>query len=305
MQTDAMSDMNKRPILLITGKSGVGKDTIADYLCDSFGYTKVKSYTTRQPRYEGEDTHIFVSKEEFDALKDKIAYTNRDDIEYCATQAQVDNADIYIIDPPGIQYFLQVYKGKRTPIIIAIDCSESERSQRVYNRCVDGNKELVNRQNLDSEFHVPLRHPYKYVINQDGNISSAINSIMSYVRKQTIGAGRLNRKLCFDKKKLIYVSHPFQNKPENVKDIEHYITMWERTYKDCVFVSPVHCFGFMYEKMSYEDGLDWCLQLLSICDEMWVCGDYEHSTGCQAEIEFCKDHYIPYKIKLRGVITLD
>ncbi len=292
-----MSDMNKRPILLITGRSGVGKDTIADYLCDNFGYTKVKSYTTRQPRYEGEETHIFVTKEEFDKLSHKVAYTNREGVEYCATQEQVDNADIYIIDPPGIKYFLEVYKGNRQPIIIVIDCPEPERRQRVSNRCVDGNKELANRQNLDNEFNVPLRHPYKYVISQDENISSAINSIMSYVRKQTFGAGRLKRKF-------IYVSHPFQNKPENVKDIERYITIWERIHQSYVFVSPVHCFGFMYEKMSYEDGLNWCLQLLSVCDEMWVCGDYENSTGCCAEIDFCKNHYIPYSFKHNGIVTL-
>lgn len=296
MQVDTMSDMNKRPILLITGKSGVGKDTIADCLCNNFGYTKVKSYTTRQPRYEGEDTHIFVTKEEFDQLPHKVAYTNRENVEYCATQKQVDNADIYIIDPPGIKYFLETYKGNRQPIIIEIMCSEADRKRRVSDRYIDGNKELADRQNLDGIAYddcckllkeVSYQYPYALVINQNDNMLSAIKDIMTFVRTQTSPSVR---------KQFIYVSHPFQNKPENVKDIEYYITMLEPIYKDYVFVSPVHCFGFMYEKMSYEDGLNWCLQLLSVCDEMWVCGDYENSTGCCAEIEFCKDHYIPYKI---------
>ena len=39
------------------------------------------------------------------------------------------------------------------------------------------------------------------------------------------------------------------------------------------------------------------LWLLEKADEMWVCGDYRSSKGCQAEIEFCKSHKIPFTIK--------
>ena len=60
---------------------------------------------------------------------------------------------------------------------------------------------------------------------------------------------------------------------------------------------PVHCFGFAYNVLNYTDGLNECLWLLERADEMWVCGDYRSSKGCQAEIEFCKSHKIPFTIK--------
>ena len=55
-------------LFLLVGKSGSGKDTIADLLLRLFGIKKVKSVATRNPRYEGEDTYYFVSDEEYDAV---------------------------------------------------------------------------------------------------------------------------------------------------------------------------------------------------------------------------------------------
>ena len=51
-------------IVLITGDFGVGKDTFADMLNEDFGEesVKIQSYTTREKRYNTEDTHIFVDK---------------------------------------------------------------------------------------------------------------------------------------------------------------------------------------------------------------------------------------------------
>ena len=50
-------------IYVLIGESGSGKDTIAKEL-SKLGYKQVISYTTRPPRYTGEDTHIFIPPEE-------------------------------------------------------------------------------------------------------------------------------------------------------------------------------------------------------------------------------------------------
>ena len=87
--------------ILIVGRTGSGKDYLANRLCDR-GFTQVKSYTTRPKRTENEDTHIFITKEEAIKYRDRVAQTVIADNEYFATREQVRNNDIYIIDPKGL-----------------------------------------------------------------------------------------------------------------------------------------------------------------------------------------------------------
>lgn len=51
-----------RKLIFIIGNSGSGKDTVADYMCQKYGYHKVPSYTTRPKRKDERDgdTHVFV-----------------------------------------------------------------------------------------------------------------------------------------------------------------------------------------------------------------------------------------------------
>jgi guanylate kinase len=86
--------------LFIIGRSGRGKDTLANYLATK-GMKVLKSYTTREPKFEGEDSHIFISEDEVDNYPNKVASTVLNDTIYFATQEQYDDSDIYIIDPYG------------------------------------------------------------------------------------------------------------------------------------------------------------------------------------------------------------
>ena len=116
-------------IFLIMGESGSGKDTIVNKLCSKYGLTRIKSYTTRPNRGTVTDaqSHIFVSEEEFDKLDDIIAYTCFDRFRYAATKQQADEADLYIVDPDGVNYFLEHYHGKRQPYTIYILASKPDR----------------------------------------------------------------------------------------------------------------------------------------------------------------------------------
>ena len=95
-------------------------------------------------------------------------------------------------------------------------------------------------------------------------------------------------------KKVIYVSHPYGGKEENKAAIENIIKEFVKEYPYYTFVSPIHCFGFMYDKLPYQQGLDMCINLLEKCDEMWLCGDFLDSRGCRAEIKWCHNHLKPY-----------
>ena len=121
-------------ILLLVGKSGSGKSTVAEALHNAYEWRILQSYTTRPKRYANESGHIFINKEEFDRLENLCAYTIFDGYEYCATQEQVDNAEIYIIDPTGVEYFKKLYKGDKMVIPIYLDASDKILWERMRKR---------------------------------------------------------------------------------------------------------------------------------------------------------------------------
>lgn len=125
---------NNRYVLLIVGKSGSGKSALCEYMEKTYGLKQVKSYTTRPCRGLEDNTHTFITDEEFDKLTDMCAYTVFDGNRYCATSKQVDESDLYVIDPAGIEYFLREYRGKKIPIVINIEATESMCIKRMYER---------------------------------------------------------------------------------------------------------------------------------------------------------------------------
>lgn len=122
-------------IVLLIGKSGVGKSTIENIFKNQYGYKPVRSYTTRHPRYENEDSHIFVNEADYEKMKnDMCAFTEFDGNKYWATNAQVDESDIYVIDPAGIDYFRKHYKGNRKIITVELLAQKKVRYQRMRSR---------------------------------------------------------------------------------------------------------------------------------------------------------------------------
>lgn len=100
------------------------------------------------------------------------------------------------------------------------------------------------------------------------------------------------------KKKLVYISHPSSGKIENTKHIEYIVRELLKSdalYSKYCFVSPVHCYGFMYDEYeeNYLKGLSFCTDLLEHCDIMLLCGEWETSRGCSVEQKVCIEKHIP------------
>lgn len=95
----------------------------------------------------------------------------------------------------------------------------------------------------------------------------------------------------------IYISHPYGGKEENKEHVETIIKQLVWEHPNHLFISPIHALGFLYRDVEYKVGLNWCLELLDMCDEMWVFGDYLESKGCVEEIKHCLDTKKSFQIK--------
>ena len=94
--------IEKRPLILICGKSGSGKTTIANQLTAKYGLKQLKSYTTRPRRKYSESDHMFADKNVFEHHKEGnriVADATINGYKYWATKEQLDHSDIYVIDP--------------------------------------------------------------------------------------------------------------------------------------------------------------------------------------------------------------
>ena len=123
--------------LLIVGPSGSGKTSVCDMM-KPYGKSQIASYTTRKPRYAGEDSHTFVdsySDWKFNNPDDDIVgFTFFDGNYYWATSSQVEENDLYVIDMAGVEYFQKNYTGHKDVRIVYIDVSIIERFKRMSKR---------------------------------------------------------------------------------------------------------------------------------------------------------------------------
>lgn len=145
-------------IIFIVGKTSSGKDTVANYLKDTYHIPIVCSATTREKRdYEtnGKE-HYFISKEEMASLKkrnDVIAYTKfKNGIEYCGSLKEITangyDTCIYIINPDGIEWFKKHKRMDTNIASVFVDLEEEEIVKRAKKR---GDKEEVLKSRLTSE----------------------------------------------------------------------------------------------------------------------------------------------------------
>lgn len=93
-------------IVLLVGKSAAGKDSVAEKL-EGYGLRSVISHTTRPQRSADDTRHVFVSDTEADALiGEAVATTVINGYRYFATKSDMEIADLYTIDPNGIEELL-------------------------------------------------------------------------------------------------------------------------------------------------------------------------------------------------------
>lgn len=142
--------MKTLPAILLVGPSGSGKSTVARILECRNGWSQIASYTTREPRYEGELGHTFVSDADFDELTDLVAYTEYNGYRYCATARQIDENELYVVDVAGVETLVNNYRGPKEFIVVILWCDEQERFDRMKGRG-DSTENVLKRLETDRE----------------------------------------------------------------------------------------------------------------------------------------------------------
>jgi hypothetical protein len=94
---------------------------------------------------------------------------------------------------------------------------------------------------------------------------------------------------------MIYLAHPFGGDQENVKKVQAIITGLLHKHPGRTFYSPLHATGFFYGQLTYLDGMEHCFEALSRCDELWLCGNWRESRGCNMEYGYAKAKGMPIK----------
>lgn len=159
---------------IIMGRTASGKDHFAELLKQQ-GLTGVKSHTTRPKRFEEEDTHVFISKDEADKITDRVAYTKIGDYEYFATTDDITGKDFYIIDPIGLvslannmpdMTFCVIYieaakQDRKRHFVARQSCSKEEAEKLFDERDRDENEQF-------NEFEAKLHAVIK---DGDGNMA--------------------------------------------------------------------------------------------------------------------------------------
>lgn len=167
-------------IALIVGESGSGKTTVCERLGQKYGLKQISSYTTRPPRSDDEVGHRFISPHQMPPKSEMCAYTMYHGHHYFATHQQVDEADLYVIDPVGIQFFKEHYRGDKIPKVIKIEVPVVERLKRMAAR---GDKafEVMKRNELDKRVFADVTAD---AVFENLDLETCVDEIYNYLCEQ-------------------------------------------------------------------------------------------------------------------------
>ena len=84
--------------------------------------------------------------------------------------------------------------------------------------------------------------------------------------------------------RVVYIAHPFRNNPaENIEAVKKYIRLaMQMGYAP---ICTLTMFGDIEAGVDEEDIMEMCYRYIDLADEVWFCGNWLRSKGCQ--MEYC------------------
>lgn len=187
-----MNKLKKGCLIVFSGPSGAGKDTILNKIMGEKENLKLSvSHTTRSPR-EGEingKNYYFVSKQEFIKMIENgemLEYATYCGNYYGTSAVKVQdelekgNDVILEIEVQGAEQVM-----KKVPEVLSIFIlppSLAELKKRLKNRGTDSD-EVINRRVKEAEKEIALAHNYDYVIIND-DIEKSAKKVLKIIELQ-------------------------------------------------------------------------------------------------------------------------
>ena len=126
-------------------------------------------------------------------LKEKYNITF-DNYDISITAEQIENDDLYIIDPKGVDFFMESYKGSKIPKVIYINSDMTTRYERMKSRAEENGSEYMDAVKSSLEritndvvefydyIHNNAHVDFKITNNDDCDINSVVDKIYEYIR---------------------------------------------------------------------------------------------------------------------------
>ena len=138
-------------LLLVIGRTACGKDRLVNKLCEQTNLTAITSYTTRERRVNEGATHVFVTEEDYQQMKDNeqiAAFTQIGKNKYWSTIEQLYINDLYIIDYEGIKTLRQLNLPNLRLVTVFVNVPDAIREDRALNKRKDDRMKFRQR-NID------------------------------------------------------------------------------------------------------------------------------------------------------------
>ena len=125
-------------------------------------------------------------------LKEKYNITF-DNYDISITAEQIENNDLYIIDPKGIDFFMESYKGSKTPKVIFISSDMTTRYERMKSRAEENGSEYMDAVKSSLEritndvvefydyIHGQTQIDYTCKNNADDKLEDVVDRIYKYI----------------------------------------------------------------------------------------------------------------------------
>lgn len=180
-------------IIVLLGASGSGKSTLEHELATHYGFKKIISYTTRQPRENEENVkdYYFVDNDTFNEILDRGLFAEHD--EYSQNRLYgtlkndyLDGNKVVVLTPNGLRQ-LKKNCPNEDILTVLVEASLGTRIKRYIDRCgvnkfnFDDKNEIATRVERDYGMFLGLEKEVDLVVHNDEgtNIKDLVAEILN------------------------------------------------------------------------------------------------------------------------------